>query len=81
MALVFPKKLFGDTTTVKLNVVDPFGTYNYRWGINVQDIAMKAHNRYNTTEYALSVTYDFGKQIDKMRQRNSSADATGRQSM
>lgn len=77
----FSKKLFHDTTLVKLDVVDPFRTYEYNFGINIQDVDTQISNRYNTREYALSITYDFGKQLDRMRKINNAADETGRMKM
>ncbi len=75
------KRLFKDTTTVRLNVTDPFGTYTYGWGIDLQDVYMHANNRYNTRDFTVSVTYDFGKQIERMRNNDASSDASGRQRM
>jgi hypothetical protein len=75
------KKLFHDTTLVKLNIVDPFRTYAYGASVQMRDIDSRFTSRYNTMDYALSVTYDFGKQLDRMRQHNSDADGTGRMKM
>lgn len=75
------KKLFHDTTLVKLNIVDPFRTYVYGASVQMRDIDSRFTNRYNTMDYSLSVTYDFGKQLDRMRHNNSDADGTGRMRM
>lgn len=75
------RRVFHDTTLIKLNVVDPFLTYVYDYNVIIQDVDTHARNVYNTREYALSITYDFGKQIDRMRQIARESDETGRMRM
>jgi hypothetical protein len=53
---------------------DPFHTYSYNVHIRLNDLDTRAHIKYNTCQYALSFTYNFGKKMDNIRKVQSGID-------
>ncbi len=61
LSLGFSKKLFNDTTTLKLNIEDPFNAYVYTYLNNWYNLDSRTQNRWDNRQLSLSVTYNFGK--------------------
>lgn len=65
------RKVLKDAGSIKLGIQDPFHAYNYNVHIRLNDLDTRAHIKYNTCQYAVSFTYNFGKQIDNIRKAQS----------
>lgn len=68
------KKVLKEAGTVKFLLQDPFHTYSYNVHIRLNDLDTRAHIKYNTCQYALSFTYNFGKKMDNIRKAQSGID-------
>lgn len=77
MSATASKSFFNDTTTVKVNINDPFHLYRYKPTYNTGMVTSSANMDFNSQGIALVLAYNFGKR-DENKQRNAKSDALER---
>ncbi len=61
------KRLFKDTTTIKVRVQDPFNLYRYTDTIDLGDVVATTSRQFNVQSFAISLSYNFGTKEENQR--------------
>lgn len=80
LSLGFAKKLFHDTTVVRLSVDDPFNAYVYSPVTNWYNVESRTENKWDNQHINLNVTYTFGTNTNK-RNNHDAPEEAGRMGM
>ena len=71
MSATVSKKIWKDTTTISFELNDPFGLYRYTPVRDWNGVHTESIMQYATKNFALSLTYNFGKKITVKQRENN----------
>lgn len=71
LSLGFSKKLFRDTTVIKLSIDDPFNAYVYTPVLDSYNLSSRTERTWDNQHLTLNVTYSFGNNNYKQNKHNA----------
>ncbi len=71
LSLGFAKKLFHDTTVVKVAIEDPFNAYVYTPVLSWYNIDSRSENKWDNQHININITYSFGTNTNKRNNRDA----------
>jgi iron complex outermembrane receptor protein len=80
LSLGFAKKLFHDTTVIRVAIEDPFNSYVYTPVTNWYNLDSRLENRWDNRQVNLNITYSFGTNTNKHKNHDAPEEA-GRMGM
>lgn len=69
------KKIWKDTATIKVSAEDPFAVYRYTPMQDLAGMKIRGNSQFATQQFSLGFTYNIGKKMDNVRQREASEEA------